>query len=181
MPITALPETSGRCSRSIAPENGTGGRCCATAAEPANALPGMSSTRSENGPRCCDPNWASLTGAAGARGGVKQRPKSVAREISTPRSMGTGSGRSPPVTRGTVSNGRHRVGGIRLQISSSGRYGVEIRGIFGKRLRDREQPGTRAQNSRARPCRERVIKIGKFGNRRRAVASRQSFKRYIKA
>ena len=75
----------------------------------------------------------------------------------------------------------HRAGGIRSRISSRGLYGIEIRGVFGKRLRDREQPGTRAQNSCARSCRERVIKIGKFGNRRRAVASRQSFKRFIKA
>src|SRR6201997_3681577 len=30
---------------------------------------------------------------------VKQRPKSVVREIRTPRSVGTGGGRPPPVTR----------------------------------------------------------------------------------
>ena len=30
---------------------------------------------------------------------VKQRPKSVVREIRTPRSVGTGGGRLPPVTR----------------------------------------------------------------------------------
>ena len=52
--------------------------------------------------------------------------------------------------------------------------------MFGKRLRDREQRGTRPQNSRARSCLERVIKIGKFGNRRCAVASCQSLKRFIK-
>jgi hypothetical protein len=41
--------------------------------------------------------------------------------------------------------------------NSSGRGGVEIHGVFGKRLRDREQPGTRPQNGRARSSRERVI------------------------
>ena len=72
-----------------------------------------------------------------------------------------------------------RWGGIRPQISSSGRYGVGILGVFGKRLRGGEQPGTRPQNGCARPSRERVIEMGKFGNRRRAVASRQSLKRLI--
>ena len=37
---------------------------------------------------------------------VKQRPKSVVREIRTPRSVGTGGGRPPPVTRWAPSNGR---------------------------------------------------------------------------
>src|SRR5580704_14003340 len=36
---------------------------------------------------------------------VKQRPKSVVREIRTPRSVGTGGGRPPPVTRLAPSNG----------------------------------------------------------------------------
>src|ERR1700738_177630 len=36
---------------------------------------------------------------------VKQRPKSVVREIRTPRSVGTGGGRPPPVTRWAPSNG----------------------------------------------------------------------------
>src|ERR1700736_651994 len=36
---------------------------------------------------------------------VKQRPKSVVREIRTPRSVGTGGGRPPPVTRWALSNG----------------------------------------------------------------------------
>src|ERR1700730_17851505 len=43
---------------------------------------------------------------------VKQRPKSVVREIGTPRSVGTGGGRPPPVTRWAPSNGcpyRNRV------------------------------------------------------------------------
>jgi hypothetical protein len=66
------------------------------------------------------------------------------------------------------------------RISSSGRYCVEIRSVFGKRLRDREQRGTRPQNGCARSSPEGVIKIGKFGNRRCAVASRQSLKRFIK-
>src|SRR5580704_2814697 len=35
---------------------------------------------------------------------VKQRPKSVVREIRTPRSVGTGGGRPPPVTRWAPSN-----------------------------------------------------------------------------
>src|SRR3984893_14539543 len=34
---------------------------------------------------------------------VKQRPKSVVREIRTPRSVGTGGGRPPPVTRWAAS------------------------------------------------------------------------------
>jgi hypothetical protein len=37
---------------------------------------------------------------------VKPRPKSVVREIRTPRSVGTGGGRPPPVTRWAPSNGR---------------------------------------------------------------------------
>ena len=74
----------------------------------------------------------------------------------------------------------HAAGGIRSRISSSGRYSVEIRGVFGKRLRNREQPGTRPQDGCARSSRERVIKIGKFGNRRFAIASRQSLKRFVK-
>src|SRR5580700_7267921 len=37
---------------------------------------------------------------------VKQRPKSVVREICTLRSVGTGGGRPPPVTRWALSNGR---------------------------------------------------------------------------
>ena len=36
---------------------------------------------------------------------VKQRPKSVVREIRTPRSVGTGGGRPPPVPRWALSNG----------------------------------------------------------------------------
>src|ERR1700730_3264963 len=36
---------------------------------------------------------------------VKQRPKSGMREIRTPRSVGTGGGRPPPVTRWAPSNG----------------------------------------------------------------------------
>src|ERR1039458_8075006 len=43
---------------------------------------------------------APLPGAAGSRGAtVNQPPKSVVREIRTPRSVGTGGGRPPPVTR----------------------------------------------------------------------------------
>ncbi len=50
---------------------------------------------------------ASLPGAAGARGAtVNQPPKSVVREICTPRSVGAGGGRPPPVTRWALSNGR---------------------------------------------------------------------------
>src|SRR5277367_6642864 len=50
---------------------------------------------------------ASLPGAAGSRGAtVKQPPKSVVREIRTPRSVGTGGGRLPPVTRWALSNER---------------------------------------------------------------------------
>ena len=37
---------------------------------------------------------------------VKQRPKSVVREIRTPRSVGTGGGRPPPVTRWARRNPR---------------------------------------------------------------------------
>jgi hypothetical protein len=37
---------------------------------------------------------------------VKQRPKSVVREIRTPRSVGTGGGRPPSVTRWALRNGR---------------------------------------------------------------------------
>src|ERR1700722_5011390 len=47
---------------------------------------------------------------------VKQRPKSVVREIRTPRSVGTGGGRPPPVTRWAPSNGcpyRNRKLGLR--------------------------------------------------------------------
>ena len=50
--------------------------------------------------------------------------------------------------------------GIRSRISSFGRHCFEIRGVFGKRLRYREQPSTRPQNGCARSNRERVIKIG---------------------
>src|ERR1019366_4856577 len=50
---------------------------------------------------------APLPGAAGSRGAtVNQPPKSVVREIRTPRSVGTGGGRPPPVTRWASSNGR---------------------------------------------------------------------------
>src|SRR5664280_3492333 len=50
---------------------------------------------------------ASLPGAAGSRSAtVNQPPKSVVREIRTPRSVGTGGGRPPPVTRWASSNGR---------------------------------------------------------------------------
>src|SRR5260221_14779217 len=38
-------------------------------------------------------------GVAGSRGAVNQTPKSVVREIRTLRSVGTGGGRPPPVTR----------------------------------------------------------------------------------
>jgi hypothetical protein len=47
--------------------------------------------------------------------------------------------------------------GIRSRISSFGRHYSEIRGVFGKRLRYREQPSTRPQNGCARSTRERVI------------------------
>jgi hypothetical protein len=40
-----------------------------------------------------------IPGAAGTRGAVNQPSKSVVREIRTPRSVGTGGGRPPPVTR----------------------------------------------------------------------------------
>src|ERR1700726_3596034 len=50
---------------------------------------------------------------------VKQRPKSVVREIRTPRSVGTGGGRPPPVTRWTPSNGCPY--GNRELISAGGR------------------------------------------------------------
>src|SRR5690348_15724566 len=40
-----------------------------------------------------------LPGAAGSCSAVNQLPKSVVREIRTPRSVGTGGGRPPPVTR----------------------------------------------------------------------------------
>jgi hypothetical protein len=40
-----------------------------------------------------------ISGAAGACSAVNQLPKSVVREIRTPRSVGTGGGRPPPVTR----------------------------------------------------------------------------------
>src|ERR1035441_5174826 len=50
---------------------------------------------------------APLGAAAGPRGAtVNQPPKSVVREIRTPRSVGTGGGRPPPVTRWASSNGR---------------------------------------------------------------------------
>src|SRR5271166_1698569 len=50
---------------------------------------------------------ASLSGAAGSRGAtVNQPPKSVVREIRTPRSVGTGGGRPPPVTRWARGNSR---------------------------------------------------------------------------
>src|SRR5262245_15670377 len=47
-----------------------------------------------------------LPGAAGTRGAVNQLPKSVVREIRTPRSVGTGGGRPPPVTRWAAGNSR---------------------------------------------------------------------------
>src|SRR5450756_165793 len=50
---------------------------------------------------------ATLPGAAGSRGAtVNQPPKSVVREICTPRSVGTGGGRPPPVTRWALRNER---------------------------------------------------------------------------
>src|SRR5258705_2718780 len=50
---------------------------------------------------------ATLSGAAGSRGAtVNQLPKSVVRQICTPRSVGTGGGRPPPVTRWARSNPR---------------------------------------------------------------------------
>src|ERR1039457_5943995 len=50
---------------------------------------------------------APLPGAAGSRGAtVNQPPKSVVREIRTPRSVGTGGGRPPPVTRWARGNSR---------------------------------------------------------------------------
>ena len=48
---------------------------------------------------------SSLSGVAEPRGAVNQSPKSVVREIRTPRSVGTGGGRPPPVTRWDTSNG----------------------------------------------------------------------------
>ena len=49
---------------------------------------------------------SSLSGVAGPRGAVNQSPKSVVREIRTPRSVGTGGGRPPPVTRWARRNPR---------------------------------------------------------------------------
>jgi hypothetical protein len=48
-----------------------------------------------------------LPGVASTRcATVNQPPKSVVREIRTPRSVGTGGGRPPPVTRWALRNGR---------------------------------------------------------------------------
>jgi hypothetical protein len=49
---------------------------------------------------------SSLSGVAEPRGAVNQSPKSVVREIRTPRSVGTGGGRPPPVTRWALRNER---------------------------------------------------------------------------
>src|ERR1035437_1487473 len=64
---------------------------------------------------------ASLPGAAGSRSAtVNQPPKSVVREIRTPRSVGTGGGRPPPVTRWARSNARpYRDQGSALRRDSS--------------------------------------------------------------
>src|ERR1700730_12248086 len=51
---------------------------------------------------------------------VKQRPKSVVRENRTPRSVGTGGGRPPPVTRWALSNGRPYRDRLRADSSCSG-------------------------------------------------------------
>jgi hypothetical protein len=47
-------------------------------------------------------------------------------------------------------------GGVKTRIFISGRYFVKIRGVFGKRLREREQPGTGSENGCARSGRERA-------------------------
>jgi len=48
---------------------------------------------------------------------ANQLPKSVVREIRTPRSVGTGGGRPPPVTRWAVSNDRPYRTSIRVLLS----------------------------------------------------------------
>jgi hypothetical protein len=73
---------------------------------------------------------------------VKQRPKSVVREIRTPRSVGTGGGRPPPVTRWAPSNGcpyRNRV----LEPSQFIRL---LDTAFAFCRRDRRPPGNGCQN-----------------------------------
>src|SRR5665811_755707 len=68
-----------------------------TATKTAAPLPGVASTRCET---------------------VNQPPKSVVREIRTPRSVGTGGGRPPPVTRWAFSNERP----YRVYILGSSRF-----------------------------------------------------------
>src|SRR5262245_56372071 len=63
MPITASPGTSGRYSRYIGSWRVTGSGCCAAAVGPQVVSAGTSSTKSNNGHRCCDPNCVSPTGS----------------------------------------------------------------------------------------------------------------------
>ena len=78
---------------------------------------------------------------------VKQRPKSVVREIRTPRSVETGGGRPPPVTRWAPSNGcpyRNR------QIVSG----------FKDLVGDRSDSGMSSEYCRNEHCRRRPSCIG---------------------
>src|SRR6202011_146400 len=87
---------------------------------------------------------------------VKQRPKSVVREIRTPRSVGTGGGRPPPVTRWAPSNGgpyRNRENSRYGSGSSPGRKARApwVRGRMGQgRIADRSQ-GRGPQSGNPRP------------------------------
>src|SRR5580704_17679145 len=66
---------------------------------------------------------------------VKQRPKSVVREIRTPRSVGTGGGRPPPLTRWRP------VMGVPTAIASSARLEAEILLLQGAHRRWMAQHG----------------------------------------
>ena len=100
MPITASPEISGRCSkvyraverywrRMLRSRSWAGSRLTWDAFNQIKATDTVAATQTA----------PPLPGAAGARSAVNQLPKSVVREIRTPRSVGTGGGRPPPVTR----------------------------------------------------------------------------------
>ena len=93
-------ETFGHCSRFTEPWSATGARCCAAAAGTASASPGSIFNKiKERTPLLRPKLRLPYREAAGPRSAVNHLPKSVVREIRTPRSVGTGGGRPPPVTR----------------------------------------------------------------------------------
>src|ERR1700674_497937 len=84
---------------------------------------------------------------------VNQLPKSVVREIRTPRSVGAGGGRPPPATRWAASNGRPRYA---------------------------EQPSKRTMRRPTRqPFRGRLIRLGEAERRVRPAAAPGEWRQHV--